>query len=100
MGGGGADPLPPGPAEELAVSALTWIAGQADIAAAFLDASGAAPEDLRTNAENPDFLGFVLDFLMADEAALLAFAADRGVPPTLPARARAGLPGGDLPHWT
>jgi len=31
---------------------------------------------------------------------LLAFAAEAGVPPDRPARARAALPGGYVPDWT
>ncbi len=42
----------------------------------------------------------MLDFLLSDEATLMAFAQDAGVSPDRPLRARAALPGGELPHWT
>ncbi len=87
-------------AEALGLEALGWIAGQPDLAGAFLGASGGTADDLRTRAGDPEFLGFVLDFLLADEAALLAFCAAAGLAPDWPMRARAALPGGDLPHWT
>ncbi|MEM9147520.1 MAG: DUF3572 domain-containing protein [Pseudomonadota bacterium] len=88
------------PADRLALDVLSWMAEQPDLLGRFMAASGASPDDLRTAMHRPEFLGFVLDHLLSDEAALLAFAADRGVPPDAPARARAGLPGGDLPEWT
>ena len=42
----------------------------------------------------------MLDFLLENEQAVLTFAAATGLRPEDPARARAGLPGGELPHWT
>lgn len=93
-------PLAPAAAEDLAVRALVWIAERDELAAGLLGASGAAAEDLRARAADPEFLGFVLDFLLADEEALLGFCADSGLSPDAPMRARAGLPGGDLPNWT
>ena len=92
-------PLARAEAESLALAALDWMAGQPELMAGFLAASGAEAEDLRGAAARPDFLGFVLDHLLADERALLAFAEERGISPDRPARARAALPGGDLPHW-
>ena len=93
-------PMARASAEGLAVQALTWIAADFDLAGRFLAAAGAAPGDLRARAADPEFLGFVLDFLLCDEPALLAFAAAADVKPEAPMRARAALPGGDLPNWT
>lgn len=87
-------------AEVLALGALGWIVADEDLSGAFLAASGAAPDEIRARAADPEFLGFVLDFLLADEAALLAFCEARGENPETPMRARAVLPGGDLPNWT
>ena len=42
----------------------------------------------------------ILDFLLEDEARLLAFCADTGIAPAAPMAARVHLPGGDVPHWT
>ncbi len=96
----GARPLSREAAELVGLQALGWIAAQPELAAGFLAAAGAAPGDLRARAADPEFLGFVLDFLLADEAALLAFAAEAGVAADGPLRARDALPGGALPHWT
>lgn len=100
MSDAGLQPLPRDRAEELAVTALGWIAQDQDLTGAFLGSTGADVGDLRARAADPEFLGFVLDFLLADEAALLAFCENASIPPDRPMRARAGLPGGDLPHWT
>ncbi|MFK7944658.1 MAG: DUF3572 domain-containing protein [Paracoccaceae bacterium] len=93
-------PLPLDQAEHVSVAALGWIAADQDLTGAFLGATGASVEDLRAGATDPEFLGFVLDFLLADEAALVAFCTDQGIAPDRPMRARAALPGGNLPHWT
>lgn len=87
-------------AEAVALSALGWIAADEERVGAFLGAAGASPSDLRVRAREPEFLGFVLDFLLADEDALLAFCAEANLPPEAPFRARHVLPGGDAPHWT
>jgi hypothetical protein len=87
-------------AEALAIEALGWLAGQPEALGRFLADAGAGPGELRALAAEPAFLGFVIDFLLSDEPLLLAFCAERGVPPETPMRARAALPGGDIPHWT
>lgn len=92
--------LTPDAAERLAVSVLGWIAADEDRARAFLAASGAEAEDLRARADDPDFLGFVMDFVTAGDDNILAFAAEAGCRPEDLLAARAALPGGDLPHWT
>ncbi len=94
------EPMARPQAEALAVQALVWMAGDADLIGRFLAMTGAGPADLRARAGEPEFLGFVLDFLLSDEAALIAFAAAEQIRPDLPMRARAALPGGALPHWT
>ncbi len=94
------EPMARPQAEALAVQALVWMAGDAGLVGRFLAATGAGPADLRARAAEPEFLGFVLDFLLSDEAALVAFAAAENIRPELPMRARAALPGGELPHWT
>lgn len=93
-------PLPRETAEMIGIQALGWIAAQPELAGRFLDAAGASPDELRSRAADPEFLSFVLDFLLSDEEALVAFAQDAGITPDRPLRARAALPGGELPNWT
>ena len=87
-------------AESLAVEALGWLAGEPDALGAFLAAAGAGPAELRARAQEPEFLGFVLDFLLQDEPLLIAFCDAAGRPYDAPMRARARLPGGEAPEWT
>ncbi|MEI4487003.1 DUF3572 family protein [Frigidibacter sp. MR17.14] len=95
--GSGADG---GAAEALAAEALAWLAGQGAPLRDFLVASGVDLGELRARAADPDFLAAVLDFLMQEDAWVLEFAAERGIDPLRVQRARAALPGGDLPHFT
>ena len=93
-------PLPTDQAETLGLQALGWLAGQPDLAGSFLSATGASADEMKSRAADPEFLGFVLDFLLSDEAVLLGFCDETGVARDRPMRARAALPGGALPHWT
>jgi Protein of unknown function (DUF3572) len=87
-------------AVEIAQDALIWLAGRPEDLARFLAYGGAYAEDLRDRSGDPEFLGFVLDFLLESEAAILAFTAAADLPPGAPALARQALPGGDAPGWT
>lgn len=92
--------MKPAAAAEIGRQALIWLAGQPETMAAFLDASGADPAELRTRIADPEFLGFILDFLLQSDELVLGFAAEAGIAPETPARARAALPGGAIPDWT
>ena len=87
-------------AETVAVQALGWMAGEEERLGAFLSAAGCGPEELRARAAEAEFLGFVLDFLLQDEAGLIAFCDAAGLTYETPMQARAALPGGAQPHWT
>ena len=81
----------PDSAQSLAVSALTFIAADPDRLSPFLGLTGLGPENLRTAAADPAFLGSVLDYLVADEKLLVEFAADAGLKPEAVARAHEAL---------
>ncbi len=87
-------------AETIAVQALGWLAGSDELFPVFLGATGAAPADLRTAANDPAFLGAVLDFVMMDDEWVIAFCAASDVAPEAVGSARASLPGGGQIHWT
>jgi hypothetical protein len=80
-------------ARSLAVGALAFIAADSDRLNRFLSLTGLGPDNLRTAAADPAFLGSVLDYLVADEALLVEFAADAGLKPEAVARAHAALGG-------
>lgn len=86
-------------AETLAIQALSWLASDEEILGQFLNVTGAAPGDLRTRAVEPEFLGFVLDFIMKDDATILGFCNSSGTSTDAVQHARIAL-GGGLPNWT
>ncbi len=87
-------------AETVGVQALGWLAGNDDLLPVFLGSTGASLDDLRAGAGDPAFLGSVLDFVMMDDAWVVAFCDAAGISYSLPMQARAALPGGDQVHWT
>ena len=87
-------------AETVGVQALGWLAGNDELLPVFLGSTGASLDDLRAGAGDPDFLGSVLDFVMMDDAWVVAFCDASGLPYAAPMQARAALPGGGQVHWT
>ena len=87
-------------AEKIAVEVLSWMVSDDDIIGGFLGVTGASPEDLRDQAKDPEFLGFVLDYLLSDDDMVLNYAQANNRNPTDPMMARAALPGGQDPNWT
>ena len=87
-------------AETLALEALAWLLANDELLPVFMGATGASADDLRAGADDPAFLGSVLDFLMMDDAWVVAFCDGAGVPYDRPMAARAVLPGGEQVHWT
>ncbi|MGH6799648.1 MAG: DUF3572 domain-containing protein [Roseiarcus sp.] len=81
----------PDSARSLAVRALAFIAADSDRLRRFLNLTGLGPHNLRTAAADPAFLGSVLDYLVADEELLVAFAADAGLEPEAVSRAHHAL---------
>jgi hypothetical protein len=78
-------------AEMIAISALGHLAGEDGLLDRFCALTGVGPTTLRDAAADSDFLGAVLDFYLADEPLLLAFAAARGLDPADIAIARTRL---------
>jgi len=73
--------------QEIAIGALSFLAGNPEALGRFLSLTGIGPADLRAAAREPQFLTGVLEFFMADESLLLAFAEQADVRPTLVAAA-------------
>lgn len=87
-------------AEALAAEALAWLAADADLLGVFMGATGLSAEALRTEADRPETLAAVLDFLLMDDLWVTSFCDAAEHPYTRPAEARARLPGGVAMHWT
>lgn len=87
-------------AEQIALRALAWLAGNDDLLPVFLGASGASLADLKAQAADPEFQASVLDFLLMDDAWVIACCDALSLPYESLGRARVTLPGGVLPDWT
>ncbi len=87
-------------AERTAIEVLSWMAADDEVIGGFLGVSGASVEELRARAGDPEFLGFILDYLLSDDAMVMAFSDATNCPADRPIQARAALPGGAIPHWT
>ncbi len=78
----------------IALRALQHLVGDDTTRDRFMAASGLDPSTIGAEASNPEFLAGVLDFLLADEAILVAFCETAALAPELPMQARRALPGG------
>jgi len=87
-------------AETIALQALAWLVGNDELLPVFLGASGASQDDLRARADDPEFLGSVLEFLTMDDTWVVAFCDAHQLPYETPLQARWALPGGAPVHWT
>lgn len=87
-------------AESFALQALAWLVGNDDLLPVFLGSTGASEQDLKERASDPVFLGAVLDFLMMDDAWVVAFCGEINASYDSPMMARVALPGGEQVNWT
>jgi hypothetical protein len=83
----------PEAATELAAQILSWLAGDPERLCRFLDVTGLTPASIRAAASEPHFLASVLEYLLQDEALLVAFAQQAGLEPTAVEQARHALAG-------
>lgn len=93
-------PLARDSAEVLAIEALGWLAATDDLMGVFLGSTGAGLDDVRTRAQDPEFLASVLDFILMDDAWIGGFCDEHDYAMDFPLRARAALPGGAAVNWT
>lgn len=80
-------------AETWALKMLAFLAHDADVLTRFLVLSGLEIEDLRSRATDPELLGAVVDFLLADDVLLTAFAEEEALAPATVHAVRRALPG-------
>ena len=82
-------------AEAIAIRALSYIASEQELLPRFLALSGIEAGQIRQAAREPGFLAGVLQFVLAHEPTLIAFAEASGIPPGDVAAARKELPFGE-----
>lgn len=80
-------------AEVLALQGVSFLASDDDRIAKFVATSGVDIDALRQDVNTADVLAGVMDYILADEELVLAFAEYAGVAPEAPALARQALPG-------
>lgn len=84
-------------AEIIALSALTFLAGEPDRFRHFLQQTGLKHADFKTDSARPEFLAGVLDYLLSNEALLVQFAENDDLESQFIARMRHELPGARQP---
>ena len=87
-------------AETLALQSLAWLAANEELLPVFTGATGSTQSDLRQHAGQPEFLASVVDFLLMDDAWIMACCDALNQPYTALMQARAALPGGADVNWT
>lgn len=87
-------------AETLALKALAWIVANEELLPVFMGASGSSLAEIKTRAQEPEFLVSVLDFLLMDDAWIVGFCNAAQIAYDIPMQARQALPGGEQIHWT
>lgn len=87
-------------AEIIGLQALSWLVAEEDLLPVFLGSTGASEADMRASANDPAFLGGVLDFILMDDAWVIACAQAISVAPERLQEARVSLPGAQQVHWT
>ena len=79
-------------AEQVAIGALAYIAGEPVLLDRFLALTGIEAAAIRQAAAQPGFLAGVLQFIAAHEPTLMAFAEARSIPPEDVLKAMRALP--------
>ena len=92
--------MSPDRAQTIALQALAWLVANDDLCPTFMGATGTSIDDLRNRVGEVEFQTSVLDFLTMDDAWVMAFCDDAGLPYEDPLTARYALPGQGQVHWT
>jgi Protein of unknown function (DUF3572) len=87
-------------AAEIALNAMAWLVGNEELLPVFLSSTGASVEDLRAQAAEPGMQLSLLDFLMMDDAWVMACCDHLNLPYEAILEARQSLPGGAMVNWT
>lgn len=80
-------------AETIALQMLGFLASDGERLERFMATAGLTPQGLRAAAADPQFLAGVMDYLLADQSLLLAFAESVDLSPHKVMAARRHLPG-------
>lgn len=84
---------------ELALNAIQFIAGDERLLTGFMQMAGLSPDELRHRIAEPELQGGVLDFMLSEDAIILAFCEAFGHRPQDVIAARRHLPGASLDEY-
>ena len=87
-------------AKNHAFEARIWLTKNKQKIASLLNLSGVTKIDLDQRFKDPEFLSFLLDFVMASDDLVLCLIKDLNTLPEEIKKSKSVLSGGDLPHWT
>ena len=87
-------------AETIALQCLAWLTADEELMPLFMGATGVTGNEMKILAQDTDFLGSVLDFLLMNDAWVIAFCGAQGLENETPMQARQVLPGGAMVNWT
>ena len=87
-------------AKGYALDALIWLTKDAQNLESFLTSSGGNTQYLRKVSKDPEFLSFVLDYIVKSDELILGLSKELSISPDKIQLARAILSDGDLYHWT
>lgn len=87
-------------ASRIGLGALGYIATDDELRGVFLDWSGLDGSEISSRAQEAEFHGFVLDFILQSDEMVVGVASALSCTPEMVMEARMVLPGGDTPHWT
>lgn len=87
-------------AELFAARMLGWLAEDNARISGFLAWSGESASSLRERLQDADFLRAVIEYVLHDEAQLVAACEALDYSPEYPQAAIMAMPGGEIWHWT
>ena len=87
-------------AEQVALTAIAWLAGHDELLPVFMGSTGADETAFRDGVANPEFQASVLDFILMDDTWVVALCDSTGLPYDRLMQARGVLPGGARVDWT
>ena len=83
-------------AETIALQAVHFILTDDEMRQNFIDVTGILPTDFESVLKDPEFLGGVIDFLLANENKLIEFCSKNKIAPEEPSRIRGLFPGANF----
>ena len=87
-------------AETRALEVLTWVLSEDDLIQAFMGATGASQNDLRSNTLSHEFLISILDFVLMNDRWVISCGKFLNIDPSQIQLIRMSLDGGQEVNWT